>query len=167
LAHSRIARTTFALAALSLATCKKDPPASLPDPTPPLATASAAASSTEHDHTHELNLPPAGQAVKVNFEGKSADVVLSSVTGTPLGVPVTKLWSSAFGPVDPAALRFDFVGSDGFRSGAREKCKVLLTGRDLTAATIDVTTHNLSFEEGSKLPGCYRVKAIVSVDVTR
>jgi hypothetical protein len=43
----------------------------------------------------------------------------------------------------------------------------VLTGRELATASIDVTTHNLSFEEGSKLPGCYRVKAIVSVDVTR
>jgi hypothetical protein len=64
-------------------------------------------------------------------------------------------------------LHFDLVGSDGFHPMSRPKCTQLLTGVEIAAARIDVITHDVSFDDGLNLPGCYRVKAVVSMDATR
>ena len=115
---------------------------------------------------HELHLPPVGPSVHVTLDGKVADVVLANVPHDGHSHPLVQLWSAAFPSEDPAPLHFDLVGSDGFHPQSRPKCTRLLTGAEITAARIDVVTHDMSFE-GIDLPGCYRVKAVVSLDATR
>ncbi len=121
------------------------------------------------EHHHELNLPPVGPSVKVSLGGTSVDVALASLPaeGAPGSVALLQLWKAAWPAEDPAQMRFDFVGSDGFRSMSRGKCTRLLTGADLKTARLDTTTHNLLLDEGSQLPGCYRVRAVVAVEATR
>jgi hypothetical protein len=50
---------------------------------------------------------------------------------------------------------------------SRPKCMRPLTGAEVAAALIDVITHNVSYPDALNLPGCYRVKAVVSIDATR
>jgi hypothetical protein len=116
---------------------------------------------------HELNLPPVGPSVHVTLEGKAADVVLASVPHDGGSAPLVELWKAAFPSEDPAALHFDLVGSDGFHPSSRTKCARLLTGAEVAAGHIDAVSHNVTFDEGLNLPGCYRVKAVVRVDATR
>jgi hypothetical protein len=128
----------------------------------------AANAPSEPPHHHELNLPPVGPAVTIRFEGKSVDVALASVKPVAAGaITFADLWRAAWPSEAPAPLKFDFVGSDGFRSMARPRCTRLLTGVDLATATLDVTSHDLHLDEALKLPGCYRVRAVVAIDVSR
>jgi hypothetical protein len=116
---------------------------------------------------HELRLPPVGPSVHVTLDGKAADVVVSTIPHESGSPTITQLWKVAFPLEDAVPLHFDLFGSDGFHPGARPKCTRLLTGAELTAAHIDVVTHDVSFNEGTDLPGCYRVKAVVRIDATR
>jgi hypothetical protein len=131
---------------------------------PPLV---APAASPEQDHSHELHLPPVGPAVRITLDGKSEEVALATVPHQGDAVALIDLWRAAFLGVDPGPLHFDLVGSDGFHPASRPKCTRLLTGAEVLAARIDVVTHNVSFDDALNLPGCYRVKAVVSVDATR
>jgi hypothetical protein len=121
------------------------------------------------EHHHEWNLPPVGTAVKVSLDGQSTDVPLSSLAAaTPAGsVSFAQLWKAAWPSEDPSPLRFDVVGSDGFRPTSKPKCTRLLTGRELASARLDVTTHDLVLDESLKLPGCYRVRAVVAIEAKR
>ena len=126
--------------------------------------------SHPHDHEHLLHLPPVGATIKVSFDGKSVDVPLASVPvadGAPRSISFTQLWTAAWPAADAAQLKFDFVGSDGFRSMSQPRCTRLLTGADLTTARLEVATHNLVLDDVLKLPGCYRVRAVVTIDATR
>jgi hypothetical protein len=125
------------------------------------------AAATDSEHRHELHLPPVGPSVHVTFDGKAADVVVATVPRNGNGAPLTELWKVAFPTEDPTALHFDFVGSDGFHPASRPKCARPLTGAEVAAGRIDVVTHDVSFDDALALPGCYRVKAVVSVDATR
>jgi len=121
----------------------------------------------ETEHRHELHLPPVGPSVRVTLDGKTADVALAGVPHEGSSAPLLAMWKVAFPSEDPTLLHFDLVGSDGFHPASRPKCTRLLTGVDVATARIDVMTHDVSFEDGSNLPGCYRVKAVVSMDATR
>jgi hypothetical protein len=137
----------------SLAACKRSP-----DPAPP----------DEHHHDW-TKLPPAGASVKVSLAGKSADVTLSSLPadGAPPTVSFAQLWKAAWPAEDPAALHFNFVGSDGFRPSSKPKCARPLTGRELASARLDVATHDLLLAGAPDLPGCYRVHAVVAIEAAR
>jgi hypothetical protein len=144
-------------AVVSLAACKRDP---------------ADAHPVGHQADRVWNLPPVGPAVKVTLDGKSTEVTLSSLAagasdGAPGSVSFAQLWKAAWPGEDPASLHFDFVGSDGFHPASKEPCARLLTGRELSSARLETTTHNLLLDDGLKLPGCYRVRAVVSVAGTR
>ena len=119
------------------------------------------------EHHHELHLPPVGLAVRITLDGKSEEVALATVPLQGDSVALIDLWRAAFPGVDPGPLHFDLVGSDGFHPASRPKCTRLLTGAEVTAARIDVVTHNVSYPDALNLPGCYRVKAVVSVEATR
>jgi hypothetical protein len=121
----------------------------------------------EPEHHHELHLPPVGPSVHVTLDGRAADVVLANVPHDGSSAPLPELWKVAFPSEDPKMLHFDLVGSDGFHPMSRPKCTQLLTGVEIAAARIDVITHDVSFDDGLNLPGCYRVKAVVSMDATR
>jgi hypothetical protein len=105
--------------------------------------------------------------VHVTLDGKSADIALASVPHEGNAAALGALWKSAFPSDDPSTLHFDLVGSDGFHPASRSKCTRLLTGAEVAAAHIDVVTHDVSFDDTLNLPGCYRVKAVVSFDATR
>jgi hypothetical protein len=119
------------------------------------------------EHHHELHLPPVGPAVHVTMDGKASDVVLATVPHEGGSASLIELWKTAFPSQDPAPLLFDLVGSDGFHPGSRPKCTRLLTGAEVAGAHIDVTSHDVSFDDALNLPGCYRVKAVVTMDATR
>ncbi len=119
------------------------------------------------EHHHELHLPPPGPTVHVTLDGKSVDVSLPSVPHEGSSVPVAQLWKAAWPSEDPATLHFDLVGSDGFHPTSRPSCARLLTAVEIAAARIDVVTHDITFDDALKLPGCYRVHAVVQMDATR
>jgi len=148
------------LLSCSLVACAAPPP-------PPVAPAAAVATpEAEHHHHGELHLPPVGPSVRVTFEGKSSEVVMTSLA--PTGpVPLLALFHAAWPQADPAALHFDLTGSDGFHPASRPPCVRLLTGAEIAAARIDVVTHDVSFDETVQLPGCYRVHAVVAMDGTK
>jgi hypothetical protein len=119
---------------------------------------------------HELHLPPVGPTVHVTLDGKTSDIVLASIprnSAASASASLLEVWKAAFPGQDPAPLNFDLVGSDGFHPSSRPKCARLLTGAEIAAARIDVASHDVSWGDALALPGCYRVKAVVSMDATR
>lgn len=117
--------------------------------------------------SHELHLPPVGPAVTVAFDGKSTDVPLASLPQDGSAASLLALWKAVFPAEDVATLHFDLLGSDGFHPASRPACARPLTGADMAAGRIDVVTHDVSYDDALKLPGCYRVKAVVRLEATR
>jgi hypothetical protein len=108
--------------------------------------------------------------VHVTLDGNARDIVLATVpreSPERTSASLVELWRAAFPGQGALPLHFDLVGSDGFHPSSRPKCARLLTGAEVAAARIDVTSHDVSFDDALHLPGCYRVKAVVSVDATR
>ncbi len=135
-----------------------------------VATAAAYAGVRAQSHAvrhHEMHLLPVGPSVSVAYDGKRADVVLASATHDGPSVALLDVWKSAFPGDDARPLHFDLVGSDGFRPTSRPKCMRLLTGAEVAAARIDLVSHDVAFDDGLSLPGCYRVKALVGIEATR
>jgi hypothetical protein len=159
-------RSSLLLAALLalLTSCKRDAPGSTATAAPKDA---PSAVPTEEHHHHEKNLPPVDPSVKVGLDGKSVEVALASVPADGGSISFAALWKAAYPKEDPAKLHFELVGSDGFRPSSRSKCTRLLTGAELSSARLNVTTHDLSIDESTGLPGCYRVRAVVAVEATR
>jgi hypothetical protein len=124
-------------------------------------------SQPEHEPPHELHLPPVSASVTVVLDGKSVNVSLPSLSQDGGVATVAQLWRAAWPSEDPAPLRFDLVGSDGFRPMSRPKCTRLLTGAEIAAARIDVITHDVTYDDALQLPGCYRVKAVVRLEGSR
>jgi hypothetical protein len=119
------------------------------------------------EHHHELHLPPAGPQVSVVLDGKQVDVVLAEVPHDGPAAGLVRVWASAFPAQDLAALHFDLVGSDGFRPASRPACTRPLTGAEIAVARIDIASHDVSFDDTLKLPGCYRVKGVVRIEASR
>lgn len=101
--------------------------------------------------------------------GPTVDVDLSRVTreSGSSSVALLSVWKAAFPSEDPTALRFDLVGSDGFRPMSRPHCTHLLSAEEITRGHLDPVTHNVSYDPDLKLPGCYRVRAVVKIAATR
>jgi hypothetical protein len=131
------------------------------------AAARAPTADPQPVHHHELHLPPVGPQVSVALEGKQADVVLADVPHQGSSASLVEVWKVAFPGEDAGPLHFDLVGSDGFRPGSRPSCSRLLSGAEISAARIDVVTHDVSYDDGVQRPGCYRVKAVVRMEATR
>ena len=161
LRHSRLIASAYlaALSAFACAPADEQPPAKAPVATDP--------PTKEEGHHHELHLPPVGPTVHVTLDGKSVDVPLASVPHEGSSAPLAELWKAAWPSQAPTALHFDLTGSDGFHPAARPPCARLLTGAEVIAAHIDIVSHDVSFDSSVQLPGCYRVKAVVSMDGTR
>jgi hypothetical protein len=126
-------------------------------------------SSSDAEHHHEVNAPPAGTAVTVSLGGKSMSVDLRTVAGDggADAIPFSQVVTAAFPAEDPGQLRYDLVGSDGFRPTSRPKCPHLLTGEDVAHLGLKVATHDVTADDKSMLPGCYHVKAVVSIEATK
>jgi hypothetical protein len=137
------------------------------------AVASLAACATppptvvESEHHHELHLPPVGPLVRVTLDGKSVEVPLSSLPHDGTVAPLLGLWRAAWPTEDASLLHFDLTGSDGFHPSSRPPCARWLTGAEIATAHIDLVTHDVSFDDAVKLPGCYRVKAVVAMEGVR
>lgn len=102
--------------------------------------------------------------VRVTLAGTPRNVAVASLPHEGGSVPLLLLWRAAWPDANPAPLHFDLVGSDGFHPADRPPCKALLTSAELVEAHIDVVTHDISFDEGVALPGCYHVHAVVALD---
>ena len=143
-------RSPLGILALVVSSCAASPP-----PVPPPATS----------HPHELHLPPVGPTVRVTFAGNGTDVAVASIPHEGESIPLLALWKTAWPNADPTSLHFDLTGSDGFHPAARPPCAArLLTSAEVTRARMNVVTHDISFEEGVLLPGCYHVHAVVAFD---
>ena len=103
----------------------------------------------------------------VAFDGKTTDVALASLPHEGSSASLAQIWKVAFPDVDPGPLHFDLTGSDGFHPASRPACARLLTGAEVATARLDVSAHDVSFDDSLKLPGCYRVKAVVRIDASR
>lgn len=105
--------------------------------------------------------------MSVALDGKSVDVALASLSQDGGTTTLGQVWKAAWPSEEPAPLRFDLVGIDGFRPMSRPKCTRLLTGAEFAAARIDVATHDVSFDDALGLAGCYRVRATVRIEASR
>jgi hypothetical protein len=83
------------------------------------------------------------------------------------GLPLESLWRAAWSNEDPLRLSFDLVGSDGFRPMSRPKCTRLLTGAEFVRGRLDAATHDVTYDDELKLPGCYRVHHVVAIEASR
>jgi hypothetical protein len=131
---------------------------------PPASSQVAAAAPSGHHH-HKLDLPPVGPSIVVAFGGRDAEVALATVAHGE-SVALLDVWKAALPDQEPASLRFDVFGSDGFHPAARPDCGRLLTGSELARARLDVKSHDLTFD-GVELPHCYRVHAVVRIEAIR
>jgi hypothetical protein len=148
--------SSIVVLALVLGACKRDPA-----PAPPREERAG-------QHVHDHAIPPAGPSVKVSLDGRSVDVAIASLaTDGGASIPLASVWKAAWPAVDPGPLKLDLVGSDGFRSTSKPKCPKLLTGAELSGARLEASSHDVVLDEGSTLPGCYRVKAVVAIEASR
>jgi hypothetical protein len=107
--------------------------------------------------------------VTVVLDGKEGTVELSAPlreTGS-TAIALTDVWKAAWPSVDPSPLLFDLVGSDGFHPTSRPKCTRLLRADEIARMRLDVASHDVSLDDGLTLPGCYRVRAVVSILAVR
>jgi hypothetical protein len=74
-------------------------------------------------------------------------------------VSLADVWWAAGLPVDPATVRIDLVGDDGFQTAAKNGQP--LPGRALDAGLIDLDTRDVSW--AIDVPCFYRVKGVVEV----
>ncbi len=110
------------------------------------------------------NVDDAPKLVEVVYSGGSYEVALGEIETIAVeGVDVVRLSDvveTATLGVDLADLEFDFVASDGFRSGERSTCvdTVPMPGETLDRGYIDPVTRNLSWDAALDMPGCVRVR---------
>ncbi len=105
--------------------------------------------------------------MSVGLDGKAVEVALASVPHEGSFAMLVDVWNQAFPSEDLAALHFDLVGADGFHPASRPACARPLTGAEIRTARMDLATHDVSFDEALKLPGCYRVKGVVRFEASR
>ena len=74
-------------------------------------------------------------------------------------VSLADVWWAAGLPLDPATLRFDLVGDDGFQTALKNGEP--LCGRALDAGVIDLDTRDVSWS--IDVPCFYRVKGVVEI----
>jgi hypothetical protein len=74
-------------------------------------------------------------------------------------VSLADVWWAAGLPLDPATIRVDLVGDDGFETAAKNGQP--LCGRSLDAGVIDVETRDVSWS--IDVPCFYRVKGVVEI----
>jgi hypothetical protein len=131
------------------------------------ATVAACRQGGEPHHEHALELPPVGPSIAVRLDGRAIDVPIASVASDGGGLALASLWRAAWPNEDPLHLSFDLVGSDGFRPMSRPKCTRLLTGAEFVRGHLDAVTHDVSYDDELKLPGCYRVHHVVGIEASR
>jgi hypothetical protein len=107
--------------------------------------------------------------LSVSLDGSAKDVELAAIprsAGSSL-VTLSAIAKAGWPSEDPGHLRFELVGSDGFRPSSRPKCGRLLTGAEASHVSLDVTTHDVSVDDATSLPGCFHVRAVIVVEMSR
>ena len=105
------------------------------------------------------NVDDEPKLVEVGYSGASYEVALGEIETIAVeGVDVVRLSDvveTATLGVDLADLEFDFVASDGFRSGERSTCvdTVPMPGETLDRGYIDPVTRNLSWDAALVVSG--------------
>ncbi len=99
--------------------------------------------------------------MSVQFEARQVEITLSELSHGSATIRVLDLWRAAYPNQDPTPLLFDLFGSDGFHPSDRPPCARPLTAELLAAAHINVVSHDITFDLGHDLPGCYHVHAVV------
>jgi hypothetical protein len=91
-----------------------------------------------------------GPSVAVSLDGKAKDVALTVVAGAAGAgsVPLLDVFRAAWPSADPSSLRFDLVGSDGFRPLSRSKCTHLLGGDEAKHLRLNVVTQDARGRRG-------------------
>ncbi len=104
------------------------------------------------------------KTVEVVFEEVTSEVDLGeldtvTIEGEEL-VRLSDVVEAADLGVELSALEFDFVASDGFRSGDRSTCTetIPMPGETLEQGYIDPVTRNMSWDASLGMPGCVRVR---------
>jgi hypothetical protein len=167
--------TAAVLALASIVACRgaipQAPPAAAPAgsaASPAASSAPPAVASAPAEHHHEMHLPPVGPSVDVHLEGQTHSVVLAQLPhGADDLVPLAAVVQAAYPAGDASRLHVDLVGSDGFRPISRPKCTHLLASEEVAHLRMNVVTHDVSIDEALALPGCYRVGAVVVIDLTK
>jgi len=123
--------------------------------------AAPSAAAHHHHHDHELNLPPVGPQVSVVFQDRRVEITLAELARGAATIPLLDLWKAALPNQEAKPLTFDLFGSDGFHPSDRSPCARPLTAEMIAAAHINVVSHDITFDAGHDLPGCYHVHAVV------
>jgi hypothetical protein len=114
-----------------------------------------------------MHLPPVGPSVDVRLDAQSHPVDLAQLPhATGSLVALADIVRAAYPNRDASRWHVDLLGSDGFRPMSRPKCTHLLARDEVAHLRLDVTTHDVSVDDGLTLPGCYRVRAVVAIDLT-
>jgi hypothetical protein len=141
-----------------VAACKRDPAGDQP----------SAASASVSPSTRAPAPSVAAGSVRLTLGGGVATVPLAGLPTTGrAGEPKVRLadvWAAAKLASPASRLRFDFVGSDGFRPTSRPKCPERLDGSALEHGYIDAKTRSLSWDDSLGLAACYRVRDVVQIE---
>lgn len=103
----------------------------------------------------------------VQFDGRQVDVDLAKAAKGAASTTLLDLWKEAFPTEDGAKLTFDLVGTDGFRPTSHAPCTHLLSWTELGNGKVEVTSHNVSWEETLNMAKCYRVKALNRIEAKK
>lgn len=119
-----------------------------------------------HSHSARRGVFSGPPLVNLSFRSQTARVDLRRLPAEPVQgralVRLARLWDAGGFSVPPTHL--DFVGDDGFRPGSKPKCPEKLAGAMLQRGYIDPTSRDLVWDEDLKLPGCYRVWGVASIE---
>ena len=155
----------LALGSSGLLCCAASPAQVAPavaSPAPSPSTPASSSAVPEHaPHHHERAYPATGPDVSVVFGDQRVAITLADLAHGASSVALVDLWKAALPDRDPEPLRFDLFGSDGFHPSDRPPCAAPLTIELIRAAHLDVKSHDLTFDAGHDLPGCYHVHAVV------
>jgi len=123
-----------------------------------------ACSCCRHEgHSTYIRSPIARGTVSVCYGRSTSSVRIAALNVVREGgrrrVSLADIWWAASLPMDPARLRFDLVGDDGFDTALKRGEP--LTGDMLQHGFIDIDTRDVSW--AIEVPCFYRVKGMVSL----
>jgi hypothetical protein len=126
---------------------------------------------TAADGTGVADGQPAGQTIKVIYNGQTTVVSLDQPTPVTFeSAPHAKLSDVIAIAVPGAAqdaLTADFTSSDGYQPGSKSNCDGLLpvAGTEFAKGYIDVATRKLSWDPSLNYPGCLFIKDLAEIEV--
>lgn len=104
-----------------------------------------------------------GTKVSLAIDNKQVDVDLSEVPQKDGRVRLRDLWLAGLPTDEPMLLHFDLVNHQGFTPSTRQGCRQPLNGSDFRSASMDVKTHDVSYDDGHDIADCYRLRGVVRI----